>query len=69
MPIHVEEYSFSPALCAVAVGTGILSAARVAPVTDYWSRELWIGCLAIGAMLGMGLGLFTFGAGYRAVRR
>jgi hypothetical protein len=52
-------------LVSVALVTGLSNGARGAVPTEYWSAQLWLGRVAVGALLGFGLALLSYSAGRR----
>jgi len=55
--------------CARALLTAVLLCAaaifRQPPVQGYWSGELWLAQVAVGAQTGLGLAMVSFSVGYR----
>jgi hypothetical protein len=47
---------------AVALGAGLLNGARWGAPTGYWGAQVWLGRVAVGAMLGLALSVLAYGA-------
>lgn len=55
-------------LVGAATGVGLWNGSHGPAPTDYWNGELWLARVAVGAMLGLGAALLTFGAIHRLAR-
>jgi hypothetical protein len=53
------------AFAVASIVVGLWNGFRQPPVEGYWSGELWLAQVAVGAQVGLGLALVAFSIGYR----
>ena len=54
-----------PALAITSIVIGLWNGFRQPPVQEYWSGELWLAQVAVGAQVGLGPAIVAFSLGYR----
>jgi hypothetical protein len=56
-------------LAGVALGAGLWNGARWSAEAGYWAAQLWLGRVAVAAMLGLALALLAFSVAHQLLRR
>ena len=59
------RWSVLAAFAVTSTVVGLWNGFRQPPVEGYWSGELWLAQVAVGAQVGLGLALVAFSIGYR----